>query len=210
QPALDQGRRRRRDGGSRDGLAQLREVHALQRARESRARLRRGHHLAPGHRRWILGAPAPALQRARAGGARLLHRAHHGAAELAAAAQHRAPPGARGNVGFHGAGVRKRGSAEARQVRSAILGQAEALMKRTLLFAALLWVGTACAQTYPAKPLTIIVPFTPGSATDVAARLVGEKLSAAWGQPVIVDNRAGAGGTIGIAQTARAEADGYT
>jgi tripartite-type tricarboxylate transporter receptor subunit TctC len=83
-------------------------------------------------------------------------------------------------------------------------------MKKTLVLAALLWVGTACAQTYPVKSITIIVPFTPGSATDVAARLVGEKLSAAWGQPVIVDNRAGAGGTIGIAQTARAEADGYT
>jgi len=71
-------------------------------------------------------------------------------------------------------------------------------------------MGAAQAQSYPVKSITIIVPFTPGSATDVAARLVGEKLSAAWGQPVIVDNRAGAGGTIGIAQTARAEPDGYT
>jgi tripartite-type tricarboxylate transporter receptor subunit TctC len=79
-----------------------------------------------------------------------------------------------------------------------------------VFLAVFLWIGAAFAQTYPAKPITIIVPFTPGSATDVAARLVGEKLSAAWGQPVIVDNRAGAGGTIGIAQTARAEPDGYT
>jgi len=71
-------------------------------------------------------------------------------------------------------------------------------------------MGAAQAQSYPVKSITIIVPFTPGSATDVAARLVGEKLSAACGQPVIVDNRAGAGGTIGIAQTARAEPDGYT
>jgi tripartite-type tricarboxylate transporter receptor subunit TctC len=83
-------------------------------------------------------------------------------------------------------------------------------MRRVLVVAAFLWIGAAFAQTYPVKPITIIVPFTPGSATDVAARLVGEKLSAAWGQPVIVDNRAGAGGTIGIAQTARAEPDGYT
>ncbi|MFL6565258.1 MAG: Bug family tripartite tricarboxylate transporter substrate binding protein [Burkholderiales bacterium] len=83
-------------------------------------------------------------------------------------------------------------------------------MKRLVLLAALLWIGAAQAQSYPVKSITIIVPFTPGSATDVAARLVGEKLSTAWGQPVIVDNRAGAGGTIGIAQTARAEPDGYT
>ena len=83
-------------------------------------------------------------------------------------------------------------------------------MRRVLVVAAFLWFGAAFAQTYPVKPITIIVPFTPGSATDVAARLVGEKLSASWGQPVIVDNRAGAGGTIGIAQTARAEPDGYT
>ncbi|HEY1289918.1 MAG TPA: tripartite tricarboxylate transporter substrate binding protein [Burkholderiales bacterium] len=83
-------------------------------------------------------------------------------------------------------------------------------MRRLAALAALLFAGVAWAQTYPAKPISIIVPFTPGSATDIAARLVGEKLNAAWGQPVIVDNRPGAGGTIGIAQTARAEPDGYT
>lgn len=66
------------------------------------------------------------------------------------------------------------------------------------------------AQAFPDRPIRIIVPFTAGSATDVVARLIGEKLSTAWGQPVIVDNRAGAGGTIGIAQTAKAEPDGYT
>lgn len=54
------------------------------------------------------------------------------------------------------------------------------------------------------------MPFTPGSATDVMARLIGEKLNAAWGQPVLVENRPGAGGTIGIAQTAKADSDGYT
>ena len=83
-------------------------------------------------------------------------------------------------------------------------------MRKLAALAALVFAGATWAQTYPAKPITIIVPFTPGSATDVAARLVGEKLNAAWGQPVIVDNRPGAGGTIGIAQTARAEPDGYT
>jgi tripartite-type tricarboxylate transporter receptor subunit TctC len=64
--------------------------------------------------------------------------------------------------------------------------------------------------TYPSKPIRMIVPFTPGSATDVMGRLVGERLTAAWGQPVIVENKPGAGGTIGIRETARAEPDGYT
>src|SRR5258708_14948376 len=86
-----------------------------------------------------------------------------------------------------------------------------ALMKiRTVLFTFLLLSGTAFAQTYPSKPIRIIVPFAAGSATDVAARLIAEKLNVAWGQPVVVDNRPGAGGTIGIAQTAQAAPDGYT
>jgi tripartite-type tricarboxylate transporter receptor subunit TctC len=66
------------------------------------------------------------------------------------------------------------------------------------------------AQSYPSKTVRIIVPFAAGSATDVAARLIGERLNAAWAQPVVVENRPGAGGTIGIAQTAKAEPDGYT
>ena len=82
-------------------------------------------------------------------------------------------------------------------------------MKR-LLFLVLFSVGTAWAQTYPSKAIKIIVPFTPGSATDVMGRIVGERLNTAWGQPVLVDNRPGAGGSIGIRETARAEPDGYT
>lgn len=83
-------------------------------------------------------------------------------------------------------------------------------MKRLLI--ALLWscASAVWAQTYPSKPIKIIVPFTPGSATDVMARIVGERLNAAWGQPVIVENKPGAGGTIGIRDTARADPDGYT
>ena len=68
----------------------------------------------------------------------------------------------------------------------------------------------AQAASYPGKPIRMIVPFTPGSATDVMGRLVQERLTAAWGQPVIVENKPGAGGTIGIRETARAEPDGYT
>jgi tripartite-type tricarboxylate transporter receptor subunit TctC len=82
---------------------------------------------------------------------------------------------------------------------------------RKLLFGLFaLFVGAASAQTYPSKSIRVIVPFTPGSATDVMGRIVGERLSSAFGQPVIVDNRPGAGGTIGIRETARAEPDGYT
>jgi tripartite-type tricarboxylate transporter receptor subunit TctC len=83
-------------------------------------------------------------------------------------------------------------------------------MKNLLVLAALFFIGAASAQTYPSRPVKIIVPFTPGSATDVMARIVGERLNAAWGQPVVVENRPGAGGTIGIRDTARAEPDGYT
>jgi tripartite-type tricarboxylate transporter receptor subunit TctC len=83
-------------------------------------------------------------------------------------------------------------------------------MKRLLLLAALFFIGAAGAQNYPTRPIKIIVPFTPGSATDVMGRIVSERLNAAWGQPVVVDNRPGAGGTIGIRETARAEPDGYT
>jgi tripartite-type tricarboxylate transporter receptor subunit TctC len=75
---------------------------------------------------------------------------------------------------------------------------------------AALFSVVASAQTYPSKPIRIIVPFTPGSATDVMARIVGERLHAAWGQPVFVENKPGAGGSIGIRDTARADPDGYT
>ncbi len=81
---------------------------------------------------------------------------------------------------------------------------------RILFFLAAFLMGTASAQTYPSKSIRIIVPFTPGSATDIMGRIVGERLNAAWGQPVIVDNKPGAGGSIGIREGARAEPDGYT
>jgi tripartite-type tricarboxylate transporter receptor subunit TctC len=68
----------------------------------------------------------------------------------------------------------------------------------------------AQAQAYPSKPITIIVPFAPGGGVDVLTRAVGAKLSERWKQPIVVENKAGAGSTIGAAQVARAPADGYT
>ncbi|MES2399638.1 MAG: tripartite tricarboxylate transporter substrate binding protein [Pseudomonadota bacterium] len=90
------------------------------------------------------------------------------------------------------------------------------MKKRIFMFAAsALLVSTAWAQApagqdYPNKIIKIIVPFTAGSATDIMARIVGERLGASMGQSVVVENRPGAGGTLGAAQVAKAEPDGYT
>src|SRR5947207_11972764 len=78
-----------------------------------------------------------------------------------------------------------------------------------LILAALFSVGAA-AQSWPQKPVRFIVPFAPGGATDIAARMLGERLSQTWGQPVLIENRAGAGGGLGAAEAARAAPDGYT
>jgi tripartite-type tricarboxylate transporter receptor subunit TctC len=72
------------------------------------------------------------------------------------------------------------------------------------------WSGLAVGQAYPAKPIRLIVPFTPAGATDLLARVVGEALSKRLGKQVIIDNRPGAGGNIGAQLAVAAPADGYT
>jgi len=78
------------------------------------------------------------------------------------------------------------------------------------LIALFAWCSQLFAQAYPGKPVRIIVPYSAGGGTDIVARAVGQKLSEAWGQSVIVDNRAGASGMIGAEAVAKAPADGYT
>jgi tripartite-type tricarboxylate transporter receptor subunit TctC len=71
-------------------------------------------------------------------------------------------------------------------------------------------LGHAQTQTYPQKPIKLIVPFTPGGSTDILARSIGIELTKAWGQSVVIENIAGAGGSIGADKVAKAPADGYT
>jgi len=84
------------------------------------------------------------------------------------------------------------------------------LLGRILFGAALVLSAAVHAQDYPSKPIKIIVPNPPGGGNDLTARLVAEKLREKWGQPVIVENRAGAAHNIGAEAVSRAAPDGYT
>src|SRR5438128_2884725 len=84
-------------------------------------------------------------------------------------------------------------------------------MKASLLILALSIVtGTACAQPYPSKPVRIVVPFPPGNTTDIMSRLIAPKMSERLGQQVIVENRPGASGMLGLDYVAKSPPDGYT
>jgi len=78
------------------------------------------------------------------------------------------------------------------------------------LIAGMLWVAACAAQNYPSKPIRMICPFAPGGGTDFVARIVGKELNDALGQPLVIENRGGAGGAIGTELAARATPDGYT
>jgi len=83
-------------------------------------------------------------------------------------------------------------------------------MKAVVLCFALLAATVCHAQSWPQKPVRVIVPFAPGGASDPMPRLVGEKLASMWGQPVLIENRPGAAGNIGMEAGARSAPDGYT
>src|SRR5229473_1093859 len=81
---------------------------------------------------------------------------------------------------------------------------------RLLMAASAALAMQAFGQGYPNKPVHVIISFTPGSSTDIVGRIVSQKLAEIWNQPVVPENRAGAGGSIGSAVVAKAAADGYT
>lgn len=83
-------------------------------------------------------------------------------------------------------------------------------IRSVIVLACMIIVGPVLGQGYPTRPVRIIVPFAPGGVADVAARLTGQKLSDVWGQQVIIENRPGAAGIIGIESASKAAPDGYT
>ena len=86
------------------------------------------------------------------------------------------------------------------------------MRKLVVAMALTAFAGIACvqAQTYPSRQITLIVPFPPGGSTDVAARIMAERMRPLLGQPVIIENVGGAGGSIAVGRVARAAPDGYT
>jgi tripartite-type tricarboxylate transporter receptor subunit TctC len=83
-------------------------------------------------------------------------------------------------------------------------------LRRFAAFACLLCAGPALAQSWPAKPIRLLVPFAAGGTVDIVARLLGQRLGKELGQPLVIENKAGAGGTIAANQVAKAPPDGYT
>ena len=84
------------------------------------------------------------------------------------------------------------------------------ISKLLAVFAAVTWAATALAQDFPNKPIKIVVPYAPGGTTDVLARFLGQRMSSNLGQPVVIDNRPGAGEAVGAGVVAKSPGDGYT
>src|SRR5215467_10627147 len=85
-----------------------------------------------------------------------------------------------------------------------------AWIARIIAALSVLVVAPAQAQTYPTKPIHVLVPYAPGGIADIAGRILGAKLTEAWGQQVVVENRPGGNGFIAVMATVKAPADGYT
>lgn len=84
------------------------------------------------------------------------------------------------------------------------------ISKLVVVLAAVTWAATALAQDFPNKPIKIVVPYAPGGTTDVLARFIGQRMSSNLGQPVVIDNRPGAGEAVGAGMVAKSPGDGYT
>jgi tripartite-type tricarboxylate transporter receptor subunit TctC len=84
------------------------------------------------------------------------------------------------------------------------------ISKLVVVLAAVIWTATAFAQDFPNKPIKIVVPYAPGGTTDVLARYIGQRMSSNLGQPVVIDNRPGAGEAVGAGMVAKSPGDGYT
>src|SRR6201746_2253436 len=85
-------------------------------------------------------------------------------------------------------------------------------MRKSLVALALIFLAgctVAQAQNYPSRPITLVVPFPPGGSTDAAARIMAERMRAPLGQPIVIENVGGAGGSIAVGRVARSAADGY-
>src|SRR5262245_49146108 len=89
-------------------------------------------------------------------------------------------------------------------------GTVNTLIRSFVAIAALILASTASAQTYPNKPVRIVIPFPPGGVTDIAGRLIAQRLSERLGQQFYIENISGAGGNVGMSNAARAAGDGYT
>jgi tripartite-type tricarboxylate transporter receptor subunit TctC len=92
----------------------------------------------------------------------------------------------------------------------ALMGSAVIAWPLAFLAACILATGSAAAQTYPSRPITLVVPYPPGGATDAIARIMQDSMSQSLGQQIVIDNIGGAGGMIAAARAARAAPDGYT
>src|SRR4051794_7682271 len=97
-----------------------------------------------------------------------------------------------------------------REGLATMTGHLVKVLVSAIRIAALLVVTVATASAFPERPIKIVVPFTAGGAVDVVARILAPKLGDLLGQPVIIENRGGAGGMVGAAAVAKAPADGYT
>src|ERR1700709_69376 len=79
-----------------------------------------------------------------------------------------------------------------------------------MLVAALSYAGGAAAQSFPSRPITMVVPFPPGGPSDVVPRIIAERMRTTLGQSIVIENVSGAGGSIGMGRVARSASDGYT